>query len=464
MPTGYWSSIAHCGDINHTHLDLNKTALDMLAPHEVEALGAALVSLNHSTAGTCIKPHFVSYWHVFVCLYAVIGLAGAFGNIYMIAIMFLETSFRRCINFLLFNLCLSNLVKSLVVLPVSLYVLLTAHWRLGSFMCYASPLIQTFPVVVTMMTYLLASIDRYLMLFRPSSSNRPPSRRMFVFMIVATWVAGFCMVLPLKTCVRYYDMKLYFGDSLAGYGLCAIGFDTRIKEINTALFMVIYAIPLVLMVYLMLKSNAELKTRLKSDTQALSDAAASVQQHQPLKRQCSSRSYSRYVQERSVGENDQFLMPVPVRSTSPIPPSESKSRTRPDRTHSFLTYVDQEISQLSLLLRVNHCLCTMLALFAACWAPLQCAMLVCYVIAETPETVPTVDTLFLVCTLIGLSSTVTNPALLIYQRKSLQVVLHTGLRALRRLSSSAIGGFGGRSPESHQMRDETSEDLKNMGL
>src|SRR5262245_44967283 len=127
MPSSYFQTISDCSSINSTHIQANWTAIGSLNREEMNLLYSTLQTVN-ATMGTCFKQHFVTWWQLFACMYALVGLAGAFGNIYMIAIMFLKTSFRRCINFLLFNLCLSNLVKCLVVLPVSLYVLLIAHW------------------------------------------------------------------------------------------------------------------------------------------------------------------------------------------------------------------------------------------------------------------------------------------------------------------------------------------------
>lgn len=96
----------------------------------------------------------------------------------------------------------------------------------------------------------------------------------------------------------------------------------------------------------------------------------------------------------------------------------------------------------------------MIGFFALCWAPLQCLMLVSYVIAEAADTLVTVDTLFVFFTLIGFVSSITNPGLLLYQKKVLHTTLQSGIRLWRRFSSTSENRKRSRS----SAKVETTED------
>ena len=441
------SKWTECPDINQTHILPNITALQSLTKEELNSLNSALLNFGQVDSSSCIKSHFRPVWPLYILLYSSVAFFGAIGNIYMIITIISETSCKRFINFLLFNLCLSDLFKSIIVIPLSLIVLSLSHWRLGSWLCHAAPLLQTLPMVVTMLTYVLVACERYFLVFRPSTQWRKSGtsgRILYMVIVCGVWVSSICLILPLKASVRYYDLASYFGRSVDGYGFCAISFDTNTKEINCALFVVLFAIPLAFITYVMTKTNQELNLRLRVEDQYAAPPAQSSYQNQQLHPSASrllpaptayaavANDHRRSSRPRSASEN------VSLNSRSPSINTPNRGTDNRDR-RSFLSYIDHERTQLTLLLSVNRCMCTMLAFFALCWTPLECVMLICYIIPETPDTSATVDALFVAFTRMGFLSTVANPALLIHQKRSVQVVLNTGIRLLRRLSSGDRG-------------------------
>lgn len=96
----------------------------------------------------CIKPHFRYIWIFLAIIFITVGILALIGNLYMIFVMLTELSLRRFINFLLLNLCISDIIKCVAVLPTSQLLLLLRHWFLGEAMCYLLPMCQAFPVEI----------------------------------------------------------------------------------------------------------------------------------------------------------------------------------------------------------------------------------------------------------------------------------------------------------------------------
>lgn len=224
--------------------------------------------------------------------------------------------------------------------------------------------------------------------------------------------------------MRYFDLGDYLGETVRGQGLCVVRFSTDIREMNSALFIALFVIPIVSMAYLFVKTNTELKRQLNTPTKTNNnDEQNSRDEYQYLK---VTPSHSVEPQPHQA-----------IGNSSPSGPFHVEPTSTSARSNSFLCYIDQEKMQISLLIKFNQCLATMITIFALCWAPLQCLMLVTYVIAEAKETLATVDTFFVFFTLIGFLSSISNPALLLYQKKILHTTVQTGIRILRRFSSTS---------------------------
>jgi hypothetical protein len=78
---------------------------------------------------------------LFVTLYLLLTLIGTVSNVAMI-ISLLRKSRREALHGLMVNLALSDLVKCVLVLPVSLAVLLIHNWVFGASFCYLLPMLQ----------------------------------------------------------------------------------------------------------------------------------------------------------------------------------------------------------------------------------------------------------------------------------------------------------------------------------
>jgi hypothetical protein len=78
---------------------------------------------------------------LFVTMYLLLTLIGTLSNVAMI-VSLLRKSQREALHGLMFNLAFSDLIKCVLVLPVSLAVLLIHNWVFGASFCYLLPMLQ----------------------------------------------------------------------------------------------------------------------------------------------------------------------------------------------------------------------------------------------------------------------------------------------------------------------------------
>jgi 7 transmembrane receptor (rhodopsin family) len=78
---------------------------------------------------------------LFVTLYLLLTLIGTLSNLAMI-VSLVRKSRRESLHGLMINLAFSDLVKCILVLPVSLAVLLIHNWVFGASFCYLLPMLQ----------------------------------------------------------------------------------------------------------------------------------------------------------------------------------------------------------------------------------------------------------------------------------------------------------------------------------
>lgn len=89
-----------------------------------------------------IRYSFVSLYPLIVFLYSLIVAVGLLSNCLMVYIVFRDRLYKDQTFCYFINLALSDIVKCVFVLPISLMVLLIQNWIFGSFLCYFLPMMQ----------------------------------------------------------------------------------------------------------------------------------------------------------------------------------------------------------------------------------------------------------------------------------------------------------------------------------
>lgn len=156
---------------------MEKTYADMLM--------AVMANSSNSTDFRTphIKPALRYVYPLFVLIHMFIFIGGTVGNLLMLAVVSRRRLYHDPLFFFLGNLALSDMLKALVVLPITLANLLLQNWVLGSFLCYFLPMMHSFPVHASMLTYMMIAVDRYRYIVHPMRSRVPAG-----LCTIAVWV------------------------------------------------------------------------------------------------------------------------------------------------------------------------------------------------------------------------------------------------------------------------------------
>ncbi|XP_071170528.1 prolactin-releasing peptide receptor-like [Mytilus edulis] len=327
-----------------------------------------------------VRPSLRYVYPMFMFLHAVIGIAGFVGNIGILFIIGKHRLYRDQTHFFLGNIAFADIIKCVVVLPITLANLLIHNWIFGSFLCFFLPMIQCFPIHASMLTYLMIAIDRYRFIVTPFKTRAPTG-----LCIIGVWVAAVCVVLPYAVYIKFIDLGAILGYRFEGVGICYVNQERHIEEYIRAMFVTMYAMPLAVIGFLCVKVSAELK----------------MLETRPM--------YS--VHYSSNTNSSQVTWPEQngnVKNDSSTASNEYKPKHTYHGNNNQDTDDDIDVDKEK---RTQNYIITMVTLFAMCWCPLNILILVQYFVHENGDNTGHFDITYITFTWFGFLSTCTNPVL-----------------------------------------------------
>lgn len=116
IPSQYLEMIAHY------LMGIKNESLDLSKPH--------------------LKPTVLKIYPLFIFIYAALIIAGCAMNVAMIFHIGKNKLYKDPTYAFIVNIAISDLVKSIFVLPITLVVILVQNWVFGKFLCYFLPMLQ----------------------------------------------------------------------------------------------------------------------------------------------------------------------------------------------------------------------------------------------------------------------------------------------------------------------------------
>ncbi|XP_054289813.1 prolactin-releasing peptide receptor-like [Macrosteles quadrilineatus] len=322
-----------------------------------------------------LRYSFVSLYPLFVLLYSMIVTVGTLSNGVMIYVIFRDRLYKDQTFCYFINLALSDMVKCIFVLPISLMVILIHNWIFGSFLCYFLPMMQDIPMHVSMLTYLLIAFDRFRYLQDPTKARIPA----FV-MATGSWLMALCIVLPYPIYTTYVDLGTFGKEYLEGVGICAVNLADDMQEYVRGLFFAMYVLPLTTIAYLYVRMSREIEVK---------EGPLAVIMYEARSRTNSNGS------PRSVSQGQAHF-----RYRSP--------------TANFDLYENElDIKKEK---KVQQYLITMVTVFGICLCPLMVLRLAKMAVAETYENTGHFDLTYVTFVWVAFLPTCTTPLLFIYWR------------------------------------------------
>jgi hypothetical protein len=324
-----------------------------------------------------IKTTLLYVWPLFVVLHALVGLGGVCGNAAMLTVIVRRRLYRCSTFFFLGHLAFSDLFKAAVVLPITVATMMMGNWIFGSFLCYFLPMMHSFPIHASMLTYMLMAIDRYRLILYPMKS-RIPAR----LCMIASWVGALCAALPYAVYVNYYDLGVLVHPALDGVGVCWMAMSKSSQEYIRAMFVVLYCLPLAIMAFLYVRMSAEIKSA--------DSPSVSVHFEENMHSDSTYHTNVNWSPSESERFHDSLQFQCPRDSGDDEDNGEIDPR-KEKRTQKYLI--------------------SMVMLFGMCWCPIHILMLVNHLVIETDDNQGHLDITYLTFTIFGFMSTCTTPVL-----------------------------------------------------
>lgn len=127
-----------------------------------------------NSAWTWVVSEFPIKNFLILCIYSLIILGSLFGNSLLIKTV--VSRFVRCnsTDYIIANLAFSDLMLTILNIPITVYDSLTQSWVFGEWMCSIVPFLNSVFVYVSSFSMVTIAVNRYYLVFH--SRSNPPSR------------------------------------------------------------------------------------------------------------------------------------------------------------------------------------------------------------------------------------------------------------------------------------------------
>ena len=206
-------------------------------------------TVNGSSCSSPFNPTAAKIGHTFAyCLIFVVSLLGNFS----IAIIVYKThTLRKPINFFIVNMAMSDLLYPILLFPWRLTQLYADSWllsgSLGQVLCKLIPSLTTVSSFVSIQSLVLIAVDRFGAVVFPLRSPLISSK-LCPFFILATWIVAMAVCSPFLFANKLVEYQ--------GRRFCrilwneAFGKSSSVVNYFTAIFVVFFYIPIVMLIIL----------------------------------------------------------------------------------------------------------------------------------------------------------------------------------------------------------------------
>ncbi|XP_018565150.1 G-protein coupled receptor moody-like isoform X1 [Anoplophora glabripennis] len=172
----------------------------------------------------------------------VIMVVGVLGNLLTLVALLRHSKLRTVAAAFIASLCISDLLFCFLVLPFSASQFFHGAWIHGDVLCVMIPTLRYGSVGVSLLSVASISINRYILIAWPHLYQKIYSRLKVAIYISLIWIFSYGLQIPIllgKWGVYGMDKKL---------GTCSINKDEHGHSSKTALFVIGFALPCIIIV------------------------------------------------------------------------------------------------------------------------------------------------------------------------------------------------------------------------
>ena len=176
------------------------------------------------------------------------------GNSLIVAVIYKRPTLRKPINFLIVNMAMSNLLFSLIFVPVTLVYLHLNSWAINEVVmanitCNVTPYLAAVFLLVSVQSLVVIAVDRYVAVVFPLRVSLLTSKRCLLC-IVSIWIISMLVAIPHLDANKLFeydgmffcvtDWKEALGDGMSVDDFY-LGFATLFIFFPCALLIILYA-------------------------------------------------------------------------------------------------------------------------------------------------------------------------------------------------------------------------------
>ncbi|KAG9331391.1 hypothetical protein AGOR_G00193430 [Albula goreensis] len=239
---------------------------DILPPEPLNCslLNCSLRNLSLPAFGEECQSHLPTFL-VMAIAYSAVTLLGVVGNLALILIIVRQKEMHNVTNILIANLSVSDLLVSIMCLPITLVYTFMDHWVFGEVMCKLNGMVQCFSISVSIFSLVLIAVERHQLIVNPRGW-RPSNLHAYVG-IAVIWALAICTSLPfmLFSLVTDDPLKLlpHFHEQYRGKVVCVENWPSRTFKLTytTCILVIQYVGPLCFIFICYVKIYTRLKQR-----------------------------------------------------------------------------------------------------------------------------------------------------------------------------------------------------------
>ncbi|XP_078680132.1 neuropeptide FF receptor 2-like [Branchiostoma floridae x Branchiostoma belcheri] len=183
---------------------------------------------------------------VFVSCFSLIFLISLAGNLLVCLVVVKDRSLRNVTNYFVVNLAISDLLVTLLAMPVTLVSDILFGWRLGEVVCQLTPL-QGLSLAASILTLVAIAADRYRAVIYPTARKLRPCEAFAIIGLV--WMLSIVTMVPHALVMQL--KKYIFNDGDVIIYVCGENWGEGGREAYTVTFFSLcYILPLVVIAVL----------------------------------------------------------------------------------------------------------------------------------------------------------------------------------------------------------------------
>ncbi|XP_077156092.1 neuropeptide Y receptor type 1 [Paroedura picta] len=238
---------------------MNKSLLSLTGNYSIQNGSEETSRLSHFE--DCHVPLAMVF--TLALAYGAVILLGISGNLALIVIILKQKEMRNVTNILIVNLSFSDLLITIMCLPLTFVYTLMDHWVFGEAMCKLNPFVQCVSITVSVFSLVLIAVERHQLIINPRGW-RPNNRHAYIG-IATIWLLALASSLPFLVYHELTDepFRNITLEEYQGKYVCLDSFPSETARLSytTALLIIQYLGPLCFIFICYLKIYTRLKRR-----------------------------------------------------------------------------------------------------------------------------------------------------------------------------------------------------------